>query len=72
LHIERGTIDLDETLESLGIDDAVGLTPAEKQAKVSDLLKSRSGIYVPAAYEDPKAEAERPARGSFAPGTHWH
>src|SRR5688572_749682 len=41
-HVERGTIDLGETLESMGIDDAIGLTMTEKQATVGDLLKSRS------------------------------
>jgi CubicO group peptidase (beta-lactamase class C family) len=71
-HVERGTIDLGETLESLGIDDAIGLTMTEKQATVGDLLKSRSGIYLPAAYEDAKAEQNRPPRGSFGVGAHWY
>jgi len=71
-HVVRGTIDLDETLESIGIDDATPLTDTEKKARVGDLLKSRSGIYLPAAYETPSAKLDRPARGSHEPGSHWH
>jgi CubicO group peptidase (beta-lactamase class C family) len=71
-HVARGTIDLEETLDSIGIDDSTPLTDTEKKARVGDLLKSRSGIYLPAAYEAPKAKKERPARGSHEPGSHWH
>ena len=46
IHVANGNIDLDMTLEELGIDDIVPLTPAEKQAKVIHLLKARSGIYI--------------------------
>lgn len=70
--VANGTIDLDETLGSIGIDDTTPLTEAEKKARVSDLLKSRSGVYLPAAYETPNAKAQRPDRGSHAPGTHWY
>jgi hypothetical protein len=71
-HVARGTIDLGETLESIGIDDATPLTDTEKQARVGDLLKSRSGVYLPAAYESPRAKKERPPRGSHEPGSHWY
>jgi CubicO group peptidase (beta-lactamase class C family) len=37
-----------------------------------DLLKSRSGVYLPAAYEDRNARNSKPARGTHEPGTHWH
>jgi CubicO group peptidase (beta-lactamase class C family) len=45
-----------------------GLLPIEKQATVLDLMKSRSGIYHPSAYEDPKLSLKRPARGTVKPG----
>ena len=44
----EGTIELSATLADLGIDDAsVALTGTEKQARIVDLLKARSGIYIP-------------------------
>ena len=43
-------IDLDKSLDELGIDDIPpGLTSIEKQATVRDLLMSRSGVYREAA-----------------------
>lgn len=69
----RGTIDLDATLAALGIDDTPpALGDTEKQAKLVDLLMSRSGVYHPAAAESAGMAASRPARGSHAPGTHFH
>ena len=70
--VEEGDIDIDETLGSIGIDDISPLTEIEKSAKVSDLLKSRSGIYLPAAYETSSAKENRPNRGSHKPGAHWY
>jgi len=70
--VARGEIDIDQTLGSIGIDDDTGLTGKEKSARVSDLLKSRSGVYLPAAYETRSAKRNRPARGSHDPGTHWY
>ncbi len=44
--VERGLMDVNSTLEELGIDDQnPPLSSQEKQARVVDLLKSRSGIY---------------------------
>ncbi len=71
VHIDEGRIDLEQTLESLGIDDTVPLTANEKQATVEDLMTARSGIYLPAALEPADVAANRPARGSHAPGTFW-
>ncbi|MGD9142080.1 MAG: serine hydrolase, partial [bacterium] len=46
IHVEEGDMDLDKTLEDLGIDDIPpSLTAGEKQATVRHLLKSRSGVY---------------------------
>jgi len=52
IHVERGNINLDATLEDLNIDDLPpSLTDEESRAKVRDLLKSRSGVYHEAAAE---------------------
>jgi CubicO group peptidase (beta-lactamase class C family) len=71
--VEKKLIDLDATMDELGIDDTPpSLTEEEKQAKVSDLLKARSGIYHPAAKESSSMKKKRPKRGSHPPGTHWY
>ncbi len=70
--VDRGQIDIEEMLEEIGIEDDSPLTETERTAKISDLLKSRSGVYLPAAYETPAMKKARPARGSHAPGTHWY
>ena len=58
--VARREIDLYATLEHLGVDDnEPSLTPEEKQARVIDLLKARSGIYHAALYESPAMKAER-------------
>ena len=52
-HIENGTIDLDETIGELGIDDNDALLPKEKEATVRDIITSRSGVF------------HRPANGGY-------
>jgi CubicO group peptidase (beta-lactamase class C family) len=65
-------INLNATLDQLGIDDnEPSLTREEKQARVVDLLKARSGIYHAALYETPAMRAEKPPRGSHPPRTFW-
>ena len=69
----EGKIDINRTIGSLGITEkGVTLTQTELQAKVIDLLKARSGIYIPAAGEVESMSSERPRRGSHAPGTFWY
>jgi len=68
VHVAEGRIDLNQTLAQLGIDDQPPLADAEKQARVIDLLRSRSGVYHPAAYETAAMKEKRPQRGSHAPG----
>ncbi len=58
--VAKGEIDIDETLGSIGIDDDAGLTESERSARVSDLLKSRSGVYLPAAGRDLAGGDDRP------------
>jgi len=73
IHIEEGNIDLDATLEALGIDDITpGLTSEEKQATVENLLMSRSGVYHEAAAEALSMIETRPERGSHEPGTFYY
>jgi CubicO group peptidase (beta-lactamase class C family) len=72
IHVEEGTIDLENTLEELKIDDVPPLTKEEKQARIIHLLKSRSGVFHAAAYETPAMKERRPARGSTKPGEFWY
>ncbi len=64
----KGTIDLEKTLASMNIDEKTPLTDTERMATVRHLISSRSGIYLPAAY-DPN---DHPARGTYKPGEVWH
>jgi CubicO group peptidase (beta-lactamase class C family) len=69
----EGKTDTAATLAALGIEEkGVTLTPVERQATVSDLLRARSGVYLPAAGEIDAMRNARPARGSHPPGTHWY
>jgi len=70
--LARGEVDLSATLAQLGIDDRGSLSEAERQATLQHLLQSRSGVYHGAAYETAQMAAERPRRGSHAPGSHWY
>lgn len=71
-HVGEGRLNTGKTLAELGIDDSEpALTDAEKQARVVDLLGSRSGIYHAAAYEPASMKANRPPRGTHPPGAHW-
>lgn len=73
IHVGAGVIDTTRTLADLGIDDIPpSLTDEEKQARVADLLRSRSGVYHEAAYEAPEQAEQRPERGSHPPGTFFY
>lgn len=62
---------LDRPLSELAIDDYPGLKPAERTATLRHLLLSRSGVYLPAAYENAAFDRFRPERTSHRPGTFW-
>ena len=71
--VAENKINLHATMAALGIDDnEPSLSDEEKKATVLDLLKARSGVYHPALYESAEMAAERPVRGSHAPGTFWY
>ena len=68
--VASGAVRLNQTLAELGFDDLQGLTPAEREATVEDLLTSRSGIYHPAS-NGGDATASAPPRGSQRPGQYY-
>ncbi len=72
IYIERGMIDSLATLESLNVTDITPLTAEEKAAEVRDLLKARSGIYLPSGQETADMKKSRPPRGSHPHGTFWY
>lgn len=73
IHVDNSNININKTLGELEIDDIKpSLTTTEKKAKISDLLKSRSGVYHQSAYETKSMRDNRPARGSHYPGTFWY
>ncbi|HSD29680.1 MAG TPA: serine hydrolase, partial [Vicinamibacteria bacterium] len=66
IYWDRGKIDLDKTLADLGIDDSPDpLLSSERQARILDLLKARSGVFHPAAYA---GRTDSRPRGSEGPG----
>jgi CubicO group peptidase (beta-lactamase class C family) len=71
--VAESKINLDDTLDKLGIDDKKpSLTSVEKQATVRDLLEARSGVYHPTVYETKGMVENKPPRGSHASGTFWY
>jgi CubicO group peptidase (beta-lactamase class C family) len=73
IYSTEGVIDINQTLEQLGIDDSPDpLTKEEKQARIVDLLRARSGVYHAVDFETDSMRESRPARGSHAPGTFWY
>src|SRR5579863_9385398 len=73
IYSDNGVIDINQTLDQLGIDDSPEpLTNEEKQARVVDLLRARSGVYHVVDFETELMKRNRPARGSHPPGTFWY
>lgn len=69
IYWDRGEIDLDKTLADLGIDDTPEpLLASERQARILDLLKARSGVFHPAAYA---GRTDSRPRGSEGPGRYF-
>jgi CubicO group peptidase (beta-lactamase class C family) len=68
-YVARGQVRLGKTLAEMGIDDHGGLTPAEKQATIRDLLTARSGVYHEASNAGDDL-ASAPPRGSQKPGAY--
>ncbi len=73
IYSAEGAIDINQTLEQVGIDDSPDhLTKEERQARVVDLLRARSGVYHLVDFETASMKELRPPRGSHAPGTFWY
>jgi CubicO group peptidase (beta-lactamase class C family) len=72
IYSAEGVIDLSKTLAECGINELTPLTEDEQQATVADLLKARSGVYLPAAGEDQSMIDTRPGRGSHPHDTFWY
>jgi CubicO group peptidase (beta-lactamase class C family) len=68
--VENGTIDLEQTIGSLGVDEADGLQDSERAATVDNIITSRSGVFHVASNGgyDKKNFLER---GSVDPGTYF-
>lgn len=66
IYWDRGQLELNKTLADLGIDDyPLPLLETERNARVLDLLKARSGVFHPAAYA---GRTDSRPRGSEGPG----
>src|ERR1700730_15346168 len=73
IYSSEGVIDINQTLEQLGIDDnPPSLTKDEKRARIVDLLRARSGVYHPVDFETQYMVKIRPQRGSHPPGRFWY
>jgi CubicO group peptidase (beta-lactamase class C family) len=70
--VRDGRINLDDTLEHLGIDDDPPLTQAEKQATLRMLFESRSGVFHSYVGGTPDMRERMPVRGSHPPGAFWY
>lgn len=69
IYWDRGEIELNKTLADLDIDDEPDpLLESEKQARILDLLKARSGVFHPAAYA---GRTDSRPRGSEGPGRYF-
>jgi len=72
IYSAEGKIDISQTLEQAGIDDLpFPLTQEERQARIVDLLRARSGVYHAASFETDFQRKIRPVRGSHSPGSFW-
>ncbi len=73
IHVSKGIIDTNATLLDVGIDDFPNtLNEVEKSARVADLLKSKSGVYLPAAAVTPAMMKSMPERNEYLPGEHFY
>jgi CubicO group peptidase (beta-lactamase class C family) len=71
--VAQGKIDTSMTIRELGIDDIEPvLSEDEKDARIADMLKSRSGVYHHAAGVSEGMLQGMPERGSYHPGEHYY
>jgi CubicO group peptidase (beta-lactamase class C family) len=73
IYSSEGVLDINQTLKQLDVDDnPPSLTKEEKQARIVDLLRARSGVYHPVDFETQYMIKIRPQRGSHPPGSFWY
>lgn len=72
IEIDRGTFRMFDTLNDYEVDDQNPLTTIEKQANLSHLMTSSSGVYLPAGEESWGMRLARPSRGSYLPGEFYY
>jgi CubicO group peptidase (beta-lactamase class C family) len=70
--VEQGKIDTSLTLKELKLQDKPMLSDFELNARIADLLKSKSGIYHPAAAMSQGMINSLPKRNSDDPGEHYY
>lgn len=71
IHVDNGNIDPNKTLNQLNIEEITPLTETEKEAQIKDLLKARSGVFLPAGAETEDQKRNRPKRESHKHNTSW-
>jgi CubicO group peptidase (beta-lactamase class C family) len=71
-YVQEGVIDLDKSLEEIGIDDDPPLTELQRTATIRDVMKNRSGIFREALLETDGMAALRPQEMTVRPGTFWY
>lgn len=69
-YVANGKINLEATMEELGIDDVGGLLPIEKRAKARQLITARSGVFHKSA-SGSDSLSEAPPRGTQEPGSYF-
>jgi CubicO group peptidase (beta-lactamase class C family) len=71
--VAEGKMDTSMTIRELGIDDIEPvLSEDEKDARIADMLRSRSGVYHHAAGVSEGMLRGMPERGSHPPGEHYY
>lgn len=69
-YVENQTINLDASLEELGIDDVTKLSFQEKSATIKNVISARSGVYLTGSNPGDLREFA-PERNSKVPGSYW-
>ncbi|WP_088104751.1 serine hydrolase domain-containing protein [Halalkalibacter urbisdiaboli] len=72
IHMKGEQLHLNDTLETLEIDDSPPLTYLEKQATIRHLLTSTSGVYHEAGEESWRMRRNRPGRETHEAGSHFY
>ncbi len=70
--VAEKAIRIDQPIQNFDFPELQKLNSVEQTATIENLLTASSGIYLPAAYETRGWTSQKPARGSYKPGTHWY